>query len=121
MSESSQDEITELKRLLDQEKKKTIFLEQKVLAFEGPGKAKLYYAVNRNMSDLADMLNAKSLKSVNIDDAADKTMERMKIIWSAIKSLSETLSVLSVAAGITGKEEEDLKTPFIETIAETRK
>lgn len=113
--------IEELRKQLEAEKKRGAFLEQKVAAFEGPGKAKLYYAVNRNMSDLADMLNAKSLKSVNIDDAADKTMERMKIIWSAIKSLSETLSVLSVAAGITGKEEEDLKTPFIESIAETRK
>jgi len=115
------EEPEDFKKLYEQEKKKVSLLEQKVAAFEGPGKAKLYYAVNRNMSDLADMLNAKSLKSVNIDDAADKTMERMKIIWSAIKSLSETLSVLSVAAGITGKEDEDLKTPFIETVAETRK
>src|ERR1700748_644148 len=118
---ADQESIEDIKKQLDQEKKKVTFLEQKVAAFEGPGKAKLYYAVNRNMSDLADMLNAKSLKSVNIDDESDKQMERMKIIWSAIKSLSETLSVLSVAAGITGKEEEDLKTPFIETIAETRK
>jgi hypothetical protein len=116
-----EESIEELKKLLEQEKKKVSFLEQKVSAFEGPGKAKLYYAVNRNMSDLADMLNAKSLKTVNIDDATDKTMERMKIIWSAIKSLSETLSVLGVAAGITGNEEDDLKTPFIESIAETRK
>lgn len=113
--------IEEVKKLLEQERKKVAFLEQKVGAFEGPGKAKLYYAVNRNMSDLADMLNAKSLKTVNIDDATDKTMERMKIIWSAIKSLSETLSVLGVAAGITGNEDDDLKTPFIESIAETRK
>lgn len=116
----SEEEI-DYKKLYEQEQKKVSVLEQKVAAFEGPGKAKLYYAVNRNMSDLADMLNAKSLKTVNIDDAADKTMERMKIIWSAIKSLSETLSVLGVAAGVTGNEQDDLKTPFIETIAETRK
>lgn len=118
---AEQESIEEIKKQLEQEKKKVAVLEQKVSAFEGPGKAKLYYAVNRNMNDLADMLNMKSLKNVNIDDATDKTMERMKIIWSAIKSLSETLSVLSLAAGITGKEDEDTKTPFIETIAETRK
>ena len=106
---------------MDVEKSKVKVLEQRVSAFEAPGKTKLYHAVNRNMSDLADLLNAKSLRNVNLDDKDDKTMERMKIIWSAIKSLSETLAVLRVAAGLTGSEEEDAKTPFIETIAETRK
>jgi hypothetical protein len=113
--------IESLKKELEQERKKVKVLEERVTSFEGSGKAKLYYAVNRNMNDLADLLNAKSLKSVNIDDASDKTMERMKIIWSAISTLSQTQSALSLTAGITGKEDEDVKTPFIETIAETRK
>jgi hypothetical protein len=113
--------IEDYKKLYEQEQKKVFVLEQKVTSFEGPGKAKLYYALNRNMNDLADMLNAKSLKNVNMDDKDDRTMERMKIIWGSIKSLSEILPVLGVAAGVTGNEQDDTKTPFIETIAETRK
>lgn len=113
--------IEEIKKLLEQEKKKVSVLEQKVAAFEGPGKAMLYYALNRNMNDLAQLLNAKSLRSVNMDDKDDRTMERMKIIWGAVKSLSEILPALGLSAGITGNEAEDTKTPFIETIAETRK
>lgn len=116
-----EESIDELKKLLDQEKKKVAVLEQKVSAFEGPGKAKLYYALNRNMNDLADMLNAKSLKNVNMDDKDDRSMERMKIIWGSIKSLSEILPILGISAGITGNEQDDTKTPFIESIAETRK
>lgn len=115
------EEPIDYKKLYELEQKKVSALEQKVSSFEGPGKAKLYYALNRNMSDLADLLNAKSIRNVNLDDASDKTMERMKIIWSAIKSLSESLGVLGAASGITGNEQQDLKTPFIETIAETRK
>lgn len=115
------DESVDYKKLYEQEQKKVSVLEQKISSFEGPGKAKLYYALNRNMSDLADLLNAKSLRNVNLDDASDKTMERMKIIWSAIKSLSESLGTLGATSGITGNEQDDTKTPFIETIAETRK
>lgn len=115
------EESIDYKKLYEQEQKKVSVLEQKVSSFEGPGKAKLYYALNRNMSDLADLLNAKSLKNVNIDDASDKTMERMKIIWTAIKTLNESLGALGATSGITGNESEDTKTPFIETIAETRK
>lgn len=114
-------EEIDYKKLYEQEQKKVAVLEQKVAAFEGPGKAMLYYALNRNMNDLAQLLNAKSLRNVNMDDKDDRTMERMKIIWGAIKSLSEILPVLGLAAGITGNEADDTKTPFIETIAETRK
>jgi hypothetical protein len=112
--------IDELRRLLEQEKRKTSLLTEKISSYEGPGKAKMYYALNRQLSDLADLINAKSLKNINIDEAADKTLERMKIVWGSIKSLSEILPILAQSAGLTGKEEEDLKVPFIETVAEKR-
>lgn len=115
------EEPIDYKKLYEDEQKKVAILENDLLAFKSPGKTKLYHAVNRNMSDLADLLNAKSIKNVNLDDKDDKTIERLKIIWSAIKSLSETLAVLRVAAGLSGDEEEENKTPFIETVAETRK
>jgi hypothetical protein len=108
------------KKLYEQEKQKTKALEEKLFAYEGPGKAKMYYALNRQLSDLADLINAKSLKNINIDEAADKTLERMKIVWGSIKSLSEILPILAQAAGLSGNEEEDLKRPFIETVAEKR-
>lgn len=71
------------------------------------GKAKLYYSLNRNMSDLADMLDTIEMKNVNIDDTKDKTMERLKIIWAAVKPVSETLSLLGESSGITGDEKKD--------------
>lgn len=108
------------KKLYEEEQRKSALLEEKIQAYEGPGKAKLYYALNRQVSDLADMLNAKSLKRIDVSDGSDKTLERMKVVWGAVKSLSEILPLLAQSAGITGNEKEDLNRPFIETVAEKR-
>jgi hypothetical protein len=113
-------EETDYKKLYEATQKKISLLEDKVKGYEGPGKAKLYYALNRQLSDLADMINSKSLKSVDISDGSDKSIEKMKIIWGAVKSLSEILPLLAQSAGLTGNEDEDLKRPFIETVAERR-
>lgn len=115
------DPIEELKKQLKQEQQRVKVLEEKISGYEGPSKAKLYYAINRQVSDLADMINSKSLKNIDISDGADKSIDKMKIVWGAVKSLCEILPLLAQSAGITGNEQEDLKTPFIETIAETRK
>ena len=115
------EESIDYKKLYEQEQKKVAVLTEKISGYEGPSKAKLYYAINRQVSDLADMINSKSLKNIDISDGADKSIDKMKIVWGAVKSLCEILPMLALSAGLTGNEQEDLKTPFIETIAETRK
>lgn len=117
----SEETIDSLKKALQRANDEIIELKGKLKSFEGPGKAKMYYSMNRQMSDLADMMNARDLKKVNLDDAADKTMERMKIIWGSVKTISEILPLLRQSGGITDNEADDLGTPFIETVAETRR
>lgn len=110
------------KLLYEDEKKKTESLEKKISSMEIDGKAKLYYALNRNMSDLATMLDGAKLDNVNMDDPKDKTMERLKIIWASINPLVATISLLGTSTGITGNEAEDTaRKPFVETIASDRK
>lgn len=110
------------KNLYEEEKKKTSVLEQKIASMEVDGKAKLYYALNRNMSDLATMLDGAKLDTVNMDDPKDKTMERLKIIWASVNPLVTTISLLGTSTGITGNEEVDTaRKPFVETIASDRK
>src|ERR1700748_2712921 len=108
--------IEELNKELKAANDKIIVLEDKVSGYEGPGKAKIYYSMNRQLNDLADMMNAKSLKKVNIEDKDDKTIERMKIIHGLVKTISEILPLLRQAGGITDDEDVDLKKPFIESI-----
>lgn len=100
-------EIKNLKTQLEEQKKKTAVLTQKLDSLELQGKAKLYYSLNRNMSDLADMLDNIDLKKVNMEDPKDKTMERLKIIWASVNPLVQTLSLLGESSGITGDEKKD--------------
>jgi hypothetical protein len=111
--------IESLKIELRQEKDRVRILEQKLQAFELPGRIKLYYALNRNMNDLADMLNRIDMKTISIDDPKDKTMERLKIIWPSIASLASTIQILGEAAGVTGDEKKDTsrKTSFLDKFA----
>jgi len=108
--------------LYEEEKKKVEALQKKWDSLELQGKAKLYYSLNRNMSDLSDMLDGIDLTKVNMDDPKDKTMERLKMIWASVKPLVETLSLIGLSSGITGDEAKDTeRKPFVDTIAESRK
>jgi len=110
------------KQLYEAEKEKVIAFEKKWDALELQGKAKLYYSLNRNMSDLSDMLDGIELKKVNMDDPKDKTMERLKMIWASVKPLVETINLIREASGITGDENKDTeRKPFVNTIAQDRK
>ena len=105
------------RELYEEEKKKTAALLEKWDSLELQGKAKLYYSLNRNMSDLSDMLDGIDLKNVNMEDPKDKTMERLKMIWASVKPLVETLSLIGSSSGITGDEAKDTarKTSFLDS------
>lgn len=97
-------------------------LESKLESLGVKGDAKLYYSLNKNMSDLSDILDNTQMSEIDLSDPKDKTMERLKTIWSAITPLAETLKFLKSTAGITGDEEADkVRKPFVDTIAEDRR
>jgi hypothetical protein len=51
----------------------------------------------------------------------DKTFERLKVLWTDSKTISEAAKVIGDGAGITGNEKNDVdKKPFVDTIAEKR-
>ena len=114
--------IERLRKELQQANSKIKILEEKAATYDMPGKVRLYYSLNRNMNDLADMLNGINLKGMDITDPKDKTIERLKIIWASIGSLSSTIAVLGESAGISGNEPEDSKrkVSFIDSLAEKR-
>ncbi len=95
------------KDLYDKEKKRADALQAKLDSLDLQGKAKLYYSLNRNMSDLSDLLDNIELKNVNMDDPKDKTMERLKLIWASVSPLVSTISLLGESSGITGDEKKD--------------
>lgn len=90
--------------------------------FKLSGRVKLFYAINKQQNDLADMLNGINLKDVDLSKPTDKTVERLKIIWGSIGVLSPIVSELRQSAGVTGDEDKDMasRKPFVDTIAISR-
>jgi hypothetical protein len=97
-------------------------LKEKLQKYEQNGSAKLFYALNRKQNEMADLLNSINLKDIEIQDAKDKSFDRMKVIWNDASSIAVAVKSLGDAAGVTGNEEADInKKPFVETIASDRK
>jgi len=87
-------------------------LEEKIKLYESNGSAKLFYSLNRKMNELADLLNKKSLATLDISDKNDKTFERLKISWSEAAVIATAVDTLGKVAGITGDEKSDTEKPI---------
>jgi len=106
-------EVIELKNKL------AAALEQKRI-YEN-GSAKLYYAQQRKMSEMANVLNKYSLESIDMVSKADATFERVFKLLEKSESISAAAAGLGASAGVTGDEKKDTeKVPFIETVATKR-
>lgn len=99
--------IEELNKLLKEEQAKTHVLQQLVSLYEDNGPAKMYYSLNRKLVEMADLLNAKNLKTLDIEDPKDKSFERIKVVWNDGASLAASVDSLGRTLGLTGDEAKD--------------
>lgn len=96
-------------------------LQNKLKSYEENGAAKLFYSLQRKANEMADLLNGNSLARVNLDDAKDKSFERIFKILEKSQTVSESIKALRDSAGITGNEAQDIaRKPFLDRIAEKR-
>lgn len=103
-------EEIDYKKLYEQEQKKVSVLERRLAAYEENGPAKLYYSLNRKSWEMADMLNAKNIKDIPLEDPKDKTFERFRFIINDSTGIATAVEALGKTAGITNDEEKDIKT-----------
>lgn len=104
------------------ESRKIEQLEAQLKKYEENGVAKLYYSLNRKANEMAEVLNANDLKTLDIDDPKSKAFERLKVIWTGASEIAAAVKALGENAGITGDEKKDVeKKPFVETIADARR
>jgi len=120
-------EIEDLKKRIKQaeddlkkEKERSGSIEKKFNDLGLRGKAKLYYSLNRNMSDISDMLDKIKFADINLENKDDKTMERLKMLWASVKPLAETLNILEQSAKISGDEQVDTMAKNVLEFAQIR-
>jgi hypothetical protein len=111
--EEAEEEITLLtKRLLEAESLRKVYEN---------GGAKLYYAQQRKMSEMANVMNKYSLEGLDMASKSDATFERVFKLIEKSESISTAAAGLGVAAGVTGNEKKDIeRIPFIESVATKR-
>ena len=97
-------------------------LEEKLAKYEDNGMAKLYYSLNRKANEMADLMNAISLKDLDIDDPKSKSFDRLKVIWQGASEIAISLTQLGQMAGVlkADKKEGESK-PFVDSIAQDRR
>lgn len=113
--------VEELELQLKDEKSRYDLLQKKFNDLGLRGKAKLYYSLNKNMSDIADMLDKIKFSEINLESKADATMERLKMLWASVKPLAETLNILETTTTLTGDEKADTAPRNVLEFAESRK
>jgi hypothetical protein len=104
-------------------KSKIAKLEEKLSKYEDNGMAKLYYSLNRKANEMADLMNAISLKDLDIDDPKSKSFDRLKVIWQGASEIAISLTQLGQMAGVlkTDKKEDAEAKPFVDLIAQERR
>jgi hypothetical protein len=114
------DNIKELEdKIKDLEKSNAYLLSEK-LKYE-KGDAKLYYALQRKMSEMANALNRQNLEDVDIDDKNSKSFDRIIMMLQKCETIAASASALGSVAGVTGDEKKDTASKsFLDNLAEKR-
>lgn len=87
-------------------------LKSKIAYYEGNGAAKLFYALNRKMAEMAERLNKTNLVTMVLDDPKDKTFDRLKVVWQDASSIASAVKSLGETANITNDESLDTQKPI---------
>jgi len=86
-------------------------LEAKIAMYEKPGGVALFYALNRKMNEIASLLNAVNLKTIDMASKSDASFERVFKLLEKSEGISSAAKALGEYAGITNNEEKDTSNP----------
>lgn len=87
-------------------------LQEKILLYERPGAAALFFALNRKMNEIAALLNSVTLKNIDITAKSDASFERIFKLLEKSEGISTAAKALGDFAGISGDEEKDLQPKY---------
>lgn len=106
-------------RIIQLEKENLKLVAEKAIYEKGD--AKLYYAFQRKMTEMANILNKNNLENCDIEDKNSKAFDRIIAILQKCEVISASASALGVLAKVTGDEAKDIsKKPFTDRIADDR-
>ena len=99
--------IEELKKEIEKLKKQNQYLEFEKSRYEN-GDAKLYYSLQRKMTEMSKVFNSQDLSTIDMVSKADATFERLFKLLEKCEVISKSVESLGAIAGVTGDEQKDI-------------
>lgn len=84
-------------------------LEETISLYEQDGAAKLFYAINRKMNEMATLMNKNNLAKLDLDDKEGKSFDRLFKLMEKAKVISDAAQAIQGFAGVSGDESKDIK------------
>jgi 3-deoxy-D-manno-octulosonate 8-phosphate phosphatase KdsC-like HAD superfamily phosphatase len=115
-----EDSIEEIK-IENSKLKKDLEISESIRSMYENGAAKLYYSLQRKMSEMSKIFNSQDLSAIDMASKSDATFERVFKLLEKCEIVSKSAESLGAIAGVTGNEKKDVeRRPFIETVATKR-
>lgn len=94
-------------------------LEKIIALYEQNGAAKLFYAINRKMNEMAELMNKTSLINIDLDDKDSKSFDRLFKLLEKSQVISNAAQTIQGFAGITNNETKDTTAPVFRITPES--
>jgi hypothetical protein len=93
-------------------------LEDKIKLYESDGIVGAYYALNRKLNEITELLNRKDISNLDLSDKDDGSWERVMKLFNSVGDINEVMKKLRMDNQLSGDEEKDKarRKPLIEEL-----
>ena len=80
-------------------------LQEKIDLYEADGIVGSYYALNRKLNEITNLLNSNNLSNLDLSDRNDGSWERVMKLFNSVGEINEVLKKLRMDNQLSGDEE----------------
>ena len=93
-------------------------LEDKIKLYESDGIVGAYYALNRKLNEITELLNRKDISNLDLSDKDDGSWERVMKLFNSVGDINEVMKKLRMDNQLSGDEDKDKarRKPLIEEL-----
>lgn len=90
----------------------------KIKLYEQDGIVGAYYALNRKLNEITELLNGTDLSRLDLADKDDGTMERVMKFFNSVGDINDVMKKLKIDNALSGDESKDKarRKPLIEEL-----
>lgn len=92
--------------------------DEKIELYESDGIVAAYYALNRKLNEITNLLNNNDLSKLDLSDRDDGSWERVMKLFNSVGDINEVLKKLRMDNQLSGDEDKDKsrRKPLIEQL-----